>query len=421
MSTFKQVAVINTRLGDIRDVVFVSNGKLEVPGDTANNPTNKGFTDGIPWSNVTGVSFDAYKAGVNGVKIVNFNSLLNAWEGDTAYKMTVRCGQTKRDYLVYSPAFAISDDKGNIMRDKFKDLMDQGDNPDITVTTNGDYLLYIEGKHGVDQVGNVDFSVITPWCTDATALTITAIADHADGMKVTTDELHALQAGDYVYLSDITWTTPPTAGDVDETIPYAVVTIVDTKNFTVGHVFDGATYGSGGGAIETVIAIRTACVEPSGTYEIVGLNAPGYGVEVSDYDTVTINYTVPVSSPPHGHNQYKDVSAVVYVNTELDYLYDLLEAISNGVVANEVTVTGITKADPAVVTSDTEHCLAVGDKVIACNATVNPTILNGNVFTVSVVSSDTEFSIEYDSTGWTDAETGCTMHVYNTSSYYDAR
>lgn len=417
MATIKQTAVLNTCDGDIRDVVFVANGELYVPGDTTNNDTNKGFNDPIEWKNITSITKQSYAAGVWGKRIVNFNSLLNDWASSTRYELTVQSGQNKRKYLAYSPVFEVGDDQANLMRDLFYGLMNQANDPYLVVTTSGDYLLLIEGQYGTDQISNEDFTVTLDWTLDATELTVTGITTHADGMVITTDEEHELQEGDYVIVSDVTWTEPPTAGELSAN-PYEVLTVVDVNNFTISHAFAGATYGSGGTATESVTAVNTAYVEPYGTEEIVEAAAEGYSVESSQYETYTINYMIPIASHPHGHNQYKEVTSMLYIDNTLESLIGVIDAIIEGVMLPKMVITGVSKADPAVVTTSASHGLAAGDKIIIMHATVNPTILNGNVFDVSEVSAYDEFSIDYDSTGWTDAETSAVAYVYNPQKYY---
>lgn len=417
MATIKQTAVLNTCDGDIRDVVFVANGELNVPGDTTNNVTNKGFNDPIEWKNITSITKQSYAAGVWGKKIVNFNSLLNDWSSSTRYEMVVQSGQNKRKYLAYSPVFVGGDDRANLMRDIFYNLMNQANDPNLVVTTSGDYLLIIEGKYGTDQVSNEDFNVWLDWTLDATELTVTAIATHADGMKITTDEEHAIQEGDYVIIADVTWTEPPSAGELSSN-PYEVLTVVDVNNFTIGHAFAGATYGSGGTATESVTAIHTAYVEPHGTEEIVDAAAEGYAEDGSEYESYTINYMIPVASHPHGHNQYKEVSAVIYIDNTLESLLGVIDAVVEGTMLPKMVITGVSKADPAVITTSASHGLVAGDKIIIMHATVNPTILNGNVFDVVEVTAYDEFSVDYDSTGWTDPETSAVAYVYNPQKYY---
>jgi hypothetical protein len=428
--TPKQISVINTADGDIRDVLFVANGNLYVSGDVTNNATNKGLDNEIPWKDIKTIGVQAYQAASYQTVAINFDSpLLHVFTAGVKYSITIKGTTYKRVFSVFAPASTDGDQltkfTGNAfvngtlnsvanvplhMATAFYNLM--ASDPNLTVTLVG-YVLTIKGLFGTDKVNNDTFTVTLPWLTAGTPVHITLVEDHADGTKITTDEVHGFDVGDYVYIYGVTWTTEPTAGDFSSN-PYVVVHDLTTKTFTVNAVFDGATYGSVGHAVEMAQRVQTAYSMPYGYHDIIDYIDTGLSDATKTYTTFTITYVIPQT---YGD---KTVTAVIFVNDELTDIIAMLTAIKAGTILPAITITGVSKADPAVVTTDNPHGLATGDSVQFHNALVNPTLLNANVYVATVTAED-EFTIPIDSSGWTDAETSAIAYIYQPETYYNGK
>lgn len=428
--TPKQISVINTADGDIRDVLFVANGNLYVSGDVTNNATNKGLDSEIPWKDIKTIDVQAYQAASYQTVAINFDApLLHVFTSGVKYSIIIKGTTYKRVFSVFAPASTDGDQltqfranayvNGTLnsvanvplhMATAFYNLM--ASDPNLTVTLVG-YVLTIKGLFGTDKVSNDTFTVTLPWLTAGTAVHITGIADHADGSVITTQEDHPFDVGDYVYLYGVTWTAEPTAGDFSSN-PYVVVHDLGAKTFTVNHVFDGATYGSLGHAVEMAQRVQTAYSKPYGYHDIIDYIDTGLSDATKTYTTFTITYTI---EQTYGD---KTCTAVIFINDELTDVIGMLNAIKAGTVLAPIVVTGVSKATTAVVTTDDPHGLATGDKVQFHNAVVNPTLLNSNVYTVTVTDPD-EFTIPVDSSNWTDAETGAICYIYLPETYYNGK
>ena len=425
-----QISVINANSGDVRDVLFVANGNLYCPGDVANNATNKGLESEIPWNTIKTITIQPYQAGVYQAVILNFNAdLLHDFTPGTKYSMVITAKDYKRTFTVFCPTLTEGDQLTRFEGNAFVDgTLNDTSNTNLHMATAFFNLLRVEpelvvtqattkltitGNFGTDQVGNTPFTVTMNWLTAGTAMHITLVEDDVVGSKITTTEDHGFNVGDFVYPYGVTWTAEPTVGDFT-TNPYQVIGSATAKTFTINHVFDGATYGSGGHVVETAQRTSVLSAIPYGTEEIVEIAAPGYSVGSATYTTVTIAYEVPMAF------NVKEFTSVIYIETTLTEVIALITSIKAGTLLAPIIVEGVSKANPAVVTTTNVHGLVSGDYVQFVNAVVNGTYLNGAVYQATVTGT-AEFTIPVDSSGWTDPETSAIAYLYQPETYYNGR
>jgi len=426
MSALKQTAVINTNLGDVSDIAYVSQGYLYVPGDVANNVTNKGFAEPIAWPRITSFSKTAYAAGAQKVIEINFDSPIHGLVAGDKLEMTIRSpwkidgkpyNQTFTVYAgaaVVSPATTIE----QVVANQFYSVLNQAGYP-FTVTQSTTTLV-ITSAFGTLGLNNEDFTIEMPWvAADAAPLTITGIADSGGTKCTITSNGHGKLNGDIVKITDVTWTVPPTAGDFDPNKGY-VISEKATNTFKVVHVFTGATYDSGGTASEVAQGTTTEYVKPEGTKAIVNTFEPAYDITGGTYTTYKIEHEMPVRSD-HGFFPHKEVHSQIFADTDEVAVGLILDAILAGKRLPVATISGITKADPGVCTTVRPHGLKVGDEITMNGCVVNPTDFNGKIFTVTVVGAVDTFEFGFDASGITSAETAGFVRLLNPEEDYLAK
>jgi hypothetical protein len=417
-----QVCVINASAADVRDVLFVDRGKLNVPGDIANNATNTGFAEEITWNLIDAIDVIDYSLGTYRTVVLNFDSPLHGWAKDTKYELTIRSRMEGRPwsqkFTVISRDIVNAETFPGIMTDYFYSILKGAESP--LVVTKGTNKITIQGVFGVDQVSNEYFDIETPWVADATELVISGATIAADA-EFTTVANHGLAVGDFVqFTTPIVWTVDPTAGVESPTHVYTVTSIAGgVKKFKCGFDSQGGTYGSGGGATETVLNETVTHAVPRGTKAIVDIETGNHGVTDKTYKTIQITHGVPVQTPPYGHVATKVFVSKVYVESVLYGTLGLYaEALLAGEGLPEMVVLGITKADPAVAHID-GHTLKAGDKIQVYDSDAPEA--NGNVFIVDSVKDADEVNLDYDSSGWTSAATSGKARMWNPGSLYSGR
>jgi len=126
-----------------------------------------------------------------------------------------------------------------------------------------------------------DNEVIHAYASAATTKSVSATADSAGAIKITTSAVHGLTNGDLVTIKSVVGTTE---ANNDDSNPAWAVTVVDTTSFTL----DGSTYSnpwSSGGTVYKVTGVG-GCAASNGT------EVGEFAIKYQGYDGAVGNFTL---------------------------------------------------------------------------------------------------------------------------------
>ena len=250
---------------------------------------------------------------------------------------------------------------------------------------------------------------------------ISAITKASPGV-VTTSASHNLTAGDYVIIQNVVGMTELNGRQ------FKVGTVPSATTFQLKDM-EGNNFSTSGLTTYASAGIVAEIYEVATTYSTADL------FEIKYAQSADIMYFVHPSYPIKklsrtGHTSWTladvdifsgpsdDISGVTKANpgvvttdknhglitgdkikiTGVEGMTQLNDQIFTvGVIPNTSTITGVTKANPGVVTTSAAHGLVAGDQITITDVK-GMTQLNGNIFTVGTVPSTTTFELQ-DSAG----------------------
>lgn len=161
------------------------------------------------------------------------------------------------------------------------------------------------------------------------------------------------------------------------------------------------------------------------TFELAGVNSSGYGAYTSG-GTATGPYEIlsPYAASELFAIQYAQSADVMWLvhndvpvaklsrTADTSWSIDKYDPTADPFAGTSLTITGITQANPGVVTTSAAHGLTTGDRVNIKNV-VGMTEVNGKIFTVTVLTTTTFELDEVDTTGYTAYSSAGTAHKSN--------
>lgn len=262
---------------------------------------------------------------------------------------------------------------------------------------------------------------------DSTATkTITDIT-LADPAVVTTGTAHGLSTGDEVFISGVVGMTEVNNRQFKVTVLTSTTFSLQLMDGTtdVDASTDGYTAYSSGGSMDVPYEIETPYIEANlaelafvQSADVMTITHPSYAprelvrLDNDNWTLTTITFQPEQAFPTNLSVSVGTTGSVTdrYVVTAVnrDSAEESLRAIRSG-----TAISGITQADPGVVTTAAGHGLATGDEV-HISGIVGMTELNALRFTVTVLSSTT-FQLKdtagsnVDTTGYTAYSSGGTV------------
>ena len=295
--------------------------------------------------------------------------------------------------------------------------------PQVKVGTaqSADVMTVCHDLHAPAEVvrgsaGDYDFSISTitfePQVDAPTGVFVTQEYQYAitgttlavGSTKVTTSYSAGsrLNYGDTIYIKNIVGTTELNNRwfiilDKVLSTPTAVLRIGTTAGEDIDS--SGYTAWSSGGNIytEEVIRYKVTAVSDTGEESLASaIGSIAYSLAPSVSAPISIKWTPP-SQTCTSFNIYKEKNGVYgYIGSRSDVAELLASPIT--IVAPTATITGITQANPGVVTTSAAHQWVTNDKVVLSGVS-GMTEVNGNTYTIIKLSSTT-FSIGVNSTGY---------------------